>query len=111
MTAHDEPAGLRLAVSGELDLGTTAGVRDALVAALAPLSRGATAELDLTSTSYLASAGVGMILQLVGATAERGIDLRLRSPEGSATARVFALTGLGGLLEAAAAGAAPSSDG
>ena len=76
-----------------------------------PLPRGATAELDLTSTSYLASAGVGMILQLIGATAERGIDLRLRSPEGSATARVFALTGLGGLLEAAAAGAAPSSDG
>jgi anti-anti-sigma factor len=111
VTAHEGPSGLRLEVTGELDLGTTAGVREALVTALEQLPPGATAELDLTSTSYLASAGVGMILQLVGETGERGIDLRLRSPEGSATARVFALTGLGGLLAVAGSGPVASSDG
>jgi anti-anti-sigma factor len=110
VSASEGRAGLRLEVAGELDLGTTAAVREALLAALRGVPHGATAELDLTPTTYLASAGVGMVLQLIGEAAARGIELRLRSPEGSATARVFALTGLGGLLEAGAS-SAPSSPG
>ena len=108
VSSHEGPAGLRLEISGELDLGTTAAAHDALLAALEGQPRGAIVELDLTATSYLASAGVGMILQLVGEGTARGIELRLLSAEGSATARVFALTGLGGLLEAGIP-AAPSS--
>jgi anti-anti-sigma factor len=108
VSASEGRAGLRLEVAGELDLGTTTAVREALLAALQGLPQGATAELDLTPTTYLASAGVGMILQLIGEAAARGIELRLRSPEDSATARVFALTGLGGLLEAGASAAASS---
>jgi anti-anti-sigma factor len=108
VTTHDGPVGLRLEVAGELDLDTTAAVREALLAAIHALPHGATAELDLTPTTYLASAGVGMILQLIGEAAARGVELRLRSPEASATARVFALTGLGSLLEPDAS-SAPSS--
>jgi anti-anti-sigma factor len=111
VTSSEGSTGLRLEVAGELDLGSTTVVRGALVSALERLPRGAVVELDLTSTTYLASAGVGMILALLSETNERGIELRLCSPEGSATARVFALTGLGGLLEAAAAPASPSPGG
>ncbi|MDQ1660880.1 MAG: hypothetical protein QOJ68_860 [Blastococcus sp.] len=111
VTSHEGPTGLRLEVAGELDLGSATVVRGALVSALQQLPRGAIAELDLTATTYLASAGVGMLLALLSETKERGIELRLRSAEGSATARVFALTGLGGLLEAAAGSTAPSSGG
>ena len=110
VTSSEGPAGLRLEVAGELDLGSTPAVRGDLVSALEALPRGATAVLDLTPTTYLASAGVGMILALMSEAGGRGIDLRLRSAEGSATERVFALTGLGGLLEAAAVAAAPSAD-
>jgi anti-anti-sigma factor len=109
VSGHEGPTGLRLEVTGELDLGTTAAVREALVAALQQLPSGAVAELDLTATTYLASAGVGMILALLSETSERGIELRLHSPLGSATERVFALTGLGGLLEAPAVSGSPSS--
>jgi anti-anti-sigma factor len=108
VSASEGRAGLRLEVAGELDLGTTTAVREALLAALQGLPQGATAELDLTLTTYLASAGVGMILQLIGEAAARGVELRLHSPEDSATARVFALTGLGGLLGAGASTAASS---
>jgi hypothetical protein len=50
-----------------------------------------------------------MILQLMKETAARGIEVRLHSPAGSATARVFALTGLDDLLGAATSSTASSS--
>ena len=111
VSAYEEPGGLRLEVAGELDLSTAGAVRGALLAALGQLPHGASAELDLAPTSYLASAGVGMILQVMSEAAERGIELRLRSPEGSATARVLGLAGLEGLLEAGAVHTTSSSDG
>ena len=77
-------------------LGTTA-VRDALRRAhWTPLPRAARPRLDLTSTSYLASAGVGMLLELRGRRCtRRGTPAAVRGRARSVPARVLALSGVG----------------
>jgi len=55
--------------------------------------------LDLSAVTYLASAGVGMVLQLRAEAADKGIRLRLHAEPGTPSARVIALAGLGDSLE------------
>jgi anti-anti-sigma regulatory factor len=54
--------------------------------------------VDLTRTSYLASAGVGLLLETAAAARERRIALRVRTRPGSVPARILALTGVEELL-------------
>jgi anti-anti-sigma factor len=91
---RDEPDGSVAEVRGELDLATVEQFRADLLARLAALSSGAQFVLDLRPTTYLPSAGIGLLLELMAAARARGVDLRvLTEPDGLA-ARAFALAGL-----------------
>jgi anti-anti-sigma regulatory factor len=60
--------------------------------------------LDLERTTYLASAGVGMILQLAVEAAARRLQLHLRTVPGTPPARVLELAGIEDRLIEGAAG-------
>jgi anti-anti-sigma factor len=94
LTVHDEPEGVRLAVAGELDLASAGPVGAAVRERLAVAPEGATVVLDLRPTTYLASAGVGLVLQAVDAAAARGVRLTVVVAPGSPPARLLALAGL-----------------
>ena len=55
---------------------------------------GTEVHLDLDGVSYLASAGVGMLVDLVRRAAERSVRLELGAGPGTPAARVLALTGI-----------------
>jgi anti-anti-sigma factor len=95
LVVSDGSDGMRLRVLGELDLATTGPVRDRLFADLAALPPGATAVLDLRETGYLASAGVGMVLEAVARAGEAGVTLRVETQQGTPPARILAVAGLG----------------
>jgi anti-anti-sigma regulatory factor len=61
---------------------------------------GSDVHLDLSAATYLASAGVGMVLQLRAEAADKGIRLRLHAAPGTPSARVIALAGLGDSFDA-----------
>ena len=89
-----EPGGSVAEVRGELDLASVDTVRADLLARLAALPAGARFTLDLRRTTYLPSAGIGLLLELMDDARARGVDLRvLTEPDGLA-ARAFALAGL-----------------
>jgi anti-anti-sigma factor len=90
-----------LAVSGAVDLSSAASLAAELRSRLAVVPPGAVVTLDLTRVSYLASAGVGLLLELSGALRERGIGVRLVTDPGSVPARVLALTGVDGAATSA----------
>jgi anti-anti-sigma factor len=94
LTVHDEPDGVRLAVVGELDLASAGPVGTAVRERLAVAPEGASVVLDLRPTTYLASAGVGLILQAVDAAAARGVRLTVAVTPGSPPARLLSLAGL-----------------
>jgi anti-anti-sigma factor len=83
-----------LEVHGEVDLASVELVRAELLMRLAALPPGAHLTLDLTATTYLASAGVGLILDARARAHARDVDLRLRSGPDGLLARALALTGL-----------------
>jgi anti-anti-sigma factor len=97
LVVSDGSGEVRLQVLGELDLATTGPVRDRLFARLADLPAGATAVLDLRGTGYLASAGVGMVLQAVARAGEAGVALRVETRQGTPPARILSVAGLGEL--------------
>ncbi|HEX5741461.1 MAG TPA: STAS domain-containing protein [Pilimelia sp.] len=75
---HGEVTVLHL--SGELDL----AVADALADAVAPLlPRDRPLLLDLTEVSFLDSAGVRMLDDVLGEAQRRGIDARIVAPPGA----------------------------
>jgi anti-anti-sigma factor len=94
LVVHDEPQGVRLDVVGELDLAAARQVGPAVQERLLVLPPGAAAALDLRSTSYLASAGVHLVLQALADARARDIDLVVLTAPGSAPARLLALAGL-----------------
>jgi len=94
LLAHEDVGGVRLEIAGELDLASVGAVHAALSSRLGVLPAGASAVLDLGPTSYLASAGVGMVLQVLAEAADRGVTLRVRTAPGTPPARVLALAGL-----------------
>jgi anti-anti-sigma factor len=79
----------------ELDLASTGLLRDQVLARLARLPIGTRATLDLRRTTYLASAGVGMLLEALARAGEAGLELRVRTEQGTPPARILALAGLG----------------
>jgi anti-anti-sigma factor len=99
VTVHDEPGGPRLAVHGEVDLATAGRVRQQLLARLEQLPAGSVATLDLRPTGYLASAGVGLVMEAVARARRAGVDLCVQTQQGTPPARILALTGFGEAVE------------
>ncbi|MGX5655091.1 SpoIIE family protein phosphatase [Geodermatophilus nigrescens] len=94
LTVSRGPDGLRLAASGEVDLAAAAALRAEALRALEELPAGGRAVLDLREVTYLASAGVGLSLELRSADAARRGRLDIATAEGSAPRRVLALGGV-----------------
>jgi len=107
LTLHDEPGGPRLELHGEVDLATAGRVHRQLLARLEQLAAGTVATLDLRPTGYLASAGVGLVLEAVARAGEAGVELRVQTQPGTPPARILALAGVGD--QAAPVPAAPST--
>jgi anti-anti-sigma factor len=98
LAATQGTEGLVLALSGDLDLASAGPLGAELRAHLAALPTGAPVTLDLRRTRYLASAGIGMLVEAQAHARERGIRLRLRVEPGGVPARVLRLTGVDALL-------------
>ena len=97
-----EAGGLRLSVEGELDVATAGSVRGQLARRLAELDPGVPVVLDLRSTTYLASAGVGMVLEARAQAAAAGVPFRVRVQPGSPPDRIIGLAGLADVLTGSA---------
>ena len=97
--SREGPA-VQLAVEGTLDIATVGTVTAALAGRLRELPRRTPVLLDLSSTSYLASAGVGMVLELRARAADLGLTLGVRTEPGSPPDRILALAGLADELRA-----------
>jgi anti-anti-sigma factor len=83
-------------VSGELDLAAAEELRPELLAALVPVG----GTVDLRGVSYLASAGVGLLLEIVDRVRAVGGTLRVVVHPDSAPARVLRYSGLEDVLGA-----------
>ncbi|MBB3086377.1 SpoIIE family protein phosphatase [Geodermatophilus sabuli] len=94
LRVSDGPDEVRLEVVGELDIATAGPVRDELLRYLDRLPPGSVAVLDLRPTSYLASAGVGLVLEALARAGDVGVALHLRTERGSPPARILALAGV-----------------
>jgi anti-anti-sigma factor len=91
---HDEPGGPVVVVEGELDLVRVKAVRTELLTQLATLPDGGRLTVDLRPTTYLPSAGIGLLLEVVEQARSRGVDLRMLTEPTGLPARAFALAGL-----------------
>ena len=88
------PDGPVVVAPGELDLATVEAVRADLFGQLAVLPDGGRLTLDLRPTTYLPSAGIGLLLEVLEHARARGIDLRILTEPAGLPARAFALAGL-----------------
>jgi anti-anti-sigma factor len=101
VTAAAGSQGPVLAVHGELDLDSARSVGAEIRERLAALPPGTAVTLDLYRTTYLASAGVGLLLELDGHARSLGLRLAVRADPRSVPARVLELTGVDALLPGA----------
>ncbi|MGY1746255.1 SpoIIE family protein phosphatase [Blastococcus sp. SYSU D00695] len=101
LTVRAGAGGPELVLSGELDLAQVGRLRpQVLAAAETAAGPGHETVLDLRQVDYLASAGVGLLLEVAAAVSAAGGRPRVRAAAGSAPARVLELSGLpGGLLD------------
>ena len=90
------PAGVRLALHGGLDLATIAGLRERLLAEIDAADPAVPVVLDLHATTYLPSAGIGLVLELQERAGESGRPLTLDHDGTGPAARALALAGLTG---------------
>jgi anti-anti-sigma factor len=88
--------GSRIELAGELDLASTEEVRPTLFAALGSAAGEAT--VDLRGVSYLASAGIGLLLEAADRCRSAGRPLRVLLDPDSSPARVLGLAGLDALV-------------
>ncbi|SDD40245.1 PAS domain S-box-containing protein [Geodermatophilus telluris] len=91
LAVHRDGDGLRLEVTGEVDLAVAPALRAEGLRALEELPPGGRAVLDLRPVTYLASAGVHLVLELRSAAAARSGGLDVRTRPGSAAERVLEL--------------------
>ena len=103
----EDADGVRLAVEGELDVATAGPVGADLARRLGELSPGVPVVLDLRPTRYLASAGIGMVLEVQARAAAAGRPFRVLTAPGSPPERILRLAGLADGL----GGAAPTRSG
>ncbi|MGD9532027.1 MAG: STAS domain-containing protein, partial [Pseudonocardia sp.] len=92
--------------TGEVDLPAADTLRARLLARLEaaaersePTARGLV--LDLDGITYLASAGLGVLLEVVTQARDRGVQLELRARPGGIAARVLELAGVAAAVEVA----------
>jgi anti-sigma B factor antagonist len=85
---QDADGARRVALRGELDLGTAARLEQALDAADGPVL------LDLRELTFMDSTGVRVLLE----AAERGPGLRMLAPRGGDARTTIEETGIGPLL-------------
>ncbi|MGD9987535.1 GAF domain-containing protein [Pseudonocardia sp.] len=85
----------RVEISGEIDLASVEDVRPGLLALLDTVGPGQEVHLDLDGVGYLASAGVGMIVDLVRLAAARSVRLGVGARPGTPAARVLDLARIG----------------
>ena len=107
LRVREVAGGERWEVLGEVDLASAGRLQTALLDRLAAVPTGTPVTLDLGRTSYLASAGVGTLLQVLTAARERQVPLAVRAAAGSAPARILALAGLSRSLADGARGNDP----
>ena len=88
------PDGPVVVAPGELDLATVEAVRADLFGQVAALPDGGRLTLDLRPTTYLPSAGIGLLLEVLEHARARGVDLRILTEPTGLPARAFALAGL-----------------
>ena len=86
---------------GELDLANVEEVRTDLLARLAALPAGARFTVDLRPTTYLPSAGIGLLLEVVEHARALGVDLQVLPEPSGLAGRAFALAGLQDVVEQA----------
>jgi len=84
-----------VALHGDLDLAGAATARPDLMAAAVG---SAPVVVDLREVGYLSSAGVGLLVEVTGTAAARGVPVTIRIAPGTAAARVLWLTGLAATL-------------
>ncbi|MCU1614806.1 MAG: multi-sensor signal transduction histidine kinase, partial [Frankiales bacterium] len=100
----EEPGGVHVVVSGAVDLASAGPLGAELHCWLAAVPSGGVVTVDLTRTSYLASAGVGLLVEVTAGLRRRGIGVRLVTDPGSVPARVLTLTGVEEMLTARTSG-------
>jgi PAS domain S-box-containing protein len=88
------PDGPVVVAPRELDLATVEAVRADLLGQVAVLPDGGRLTLDLRPTTYLPSAGIGLLLEVLEHARARGVDLRILAEPTGLPARAFALAGL-----------------
>jgi anti-anti-sigma factor len=98
-----EDGGVRFVVDGDLDVATAGPIGVQVARRLDELASGLPVVLDLRRTAYLASAGIGMMLEARARAQARGVPFRVRTEPGSAPDRILALTGLAEALPCEAA--------
>ncbi|WP_091948680.1 SpoIIE family protein phosphatase [Trujillonella endophytica] len=92
LTVRPGPAGPLLVLSGELDIAGVNRLRPEVLAAVAGPAEETV--LDLQAVGYLASAGVGLVLEAATTARQAGSRPRVRIVPGSAPDRVLRLSGL-----------------
>lgn len=90
--------GSRLVIVGDLDL---AGVRAVTPGLLSRLNAGGPTVLDLRGSSYMASAGVALLIEAAETSDRNGIRLRVLVPERSNIRRILEISGADGVVEIA----------
>jgi anti-anti-sigma factor len=90
------PDGRTVEVHGELDLAGVRGVRDELLRAV---TAGSGLTVDLRPTTYLASAGVALLVEADRTARAAGARLRLLVAPADVVRRALALSGVDNLLE------------
>ena len=94
LVESEEAGEVRLAVEGELDVASVGPLGTQLARRLGELAPGVPVVLDLGPTSYLASAGVGLVLEAQALAAAIGVPFRVRTAAGSPPRRILDLAGL-----------------
>jgi anti-anti-sigma factor len=90
---------VRLPIAGEVDLATATALRAELVGRIGSAPPASTIEIDLRATTYLASAGVALLVHLADLARGRGHRVVTLVEPRSAAARVLALTGVDAVLD------------
>lgn len=83
-----------ISVAGEIDLFTSPQLRERVLASAA--GDGVLIALDFSQVGFVDSSGLGVIVACLKHLRENGGDLAVISPDGSAFAKLLALTGLDG---------------
>ncbi len=92
VTFRADDVALIASPASEIDLTNTDAIRDAILARVDTDT--AKIVLDLSTTSYLDSAGVRMVFELARAVEQRGLAFCTVRPESSTLRRVFEIVGL-----------------